>query len=306
MDKFKALTYFAETAESGSFSVAAKRFGVPASSISRRISDLEADLGAQLLLRSTRSVSLTEIGEQYLLQVNSILQQVKQSEKSVRSYQDQPSGTLKISSMVGFGERVLVPILDEFSAQYPKIVLDVVLSDELSKLSRDDVDIAIRGGYAPDERVIAKRLMDNNFIPVAALGYLEKYGKPQHTFDLKQHQGLFFKSPIGVTPWLSEVNGQWHDVSGLPRLISNNGAWLIKLAIRGEGILMLPQWVLQPYLLSGELIRLNFEHSLYVTRGEDLGIYLLYQKLDYASPKVKAAVDFISKRVELYRRNIAE
>ena len=101
MDKFKALTYFAETAESGSFSVAAKRFGVPASSISRRISDLEADLGAQLLLRSTRSVSLTEIGEQYLLQVNSILQQVKQSEKSVRSYQDQPSGTLKISSMVG-------------------------------------------------------------------------------------------------------------------------------------------------------------------------------------------------------------
>ncbi|KJY74706.1 LysR family transcriptional regulator [Vibrio nigripulchritudo] len=297
MDKFRALSYFVETAENGSFSATAKRFKVPASSISRRISDLESDLGAQLLTRSTRSVALTEVGEQYLKQVKGILEQVSQSDQMVKSYQAAPTGVLKISAMVGFGESILLPILDEFSDLYPEITLDVVLSDQLSKLEKDDVDIAIRGGYAPDERVVAVRLMDNDFVVAASQAYLATHGSPCASLELKHHQGLFFKTPVGPTPWLTEINGEWLDVSGNPKLVTNNGEWLLQKAIQGQGILMLPRWVLQPVFDSGDLVELTFDDPVQVSVGRDLAIFLLYQKLEYSIPKIKAAVDFITEKV---------
>ncbi|CAH0529812.1 LysR family transcriptional regulator [Vibrio hippocampi] len=298
MDKLRALKYFAATVEVGSFTLAAKRFGVPASSVSRRVADLEQSLGAQLLTRTTRSVVLTEVGEQYLQQVNAILLHLEQSDQVVRDYQTTPMGVLKISSMVGFGEQVLAPILDEFSERYPDVLLDVVLTDELSKLNRDDVDIAIRGGYAPDERVVAIHLMDNQFIAAASQGYLDKVGVPRSTLELKNHKGLYFKTPIGATPWLSEVNGAWQNVSAPSVLTTNNGKWLTRKAIEGLGILMMPRWALQPYFERGELVELTFDEPLNITENQYLGVYMLYQKLSYATPKVKAAVDFITARVK--------
>jgi DNA-binding transcriptional LysR family regulator len=298
MDKLRALKYFAATVEAGNFTIAAKRFGVPASSVSRRIADLEESLGAQLLTRTTRSVVLTEVGQQYLQQVNAILAHLEQSDQAVRDYQTTPTGVLKISSMVGFGEQVLTPILDEFSERYPDVLLDVVLSDELSKLNRDDVDIAIRGGYAPDERVVAIHLMDNRFIAAASQHYLDKAGTPLSTLDLKNHRGLYFKTPMGPTPWLSEVNGQWQNVSAPSVLTTNNGKWLARKAIDGSGIVMMPRWVLQPYFERGELVELTFDEPLAITENQNFGVYMLYQKLSYATPKVKAAVDFITARVK--------
>jgi DNA-binding transcriptional LysR family regulator len=285
--------------ETGSFSKAAKVFGVPPSSLSRRVSDLEKSLGATLLKRSTRIVKLTEVGQVYYNDMQHILNQLEQSKETVRSYQTTPIGRLRISSMVGFGEKILLPLLDEFSALYPKIVLDVSLSDELSTLGRDDVDIAIRGGYAPNERVLAIRLMDNEFIPVASLSYLEKYGIPDHVIELKEHRGLYFKAPSGRTPWLCYVDEQWHDVSGSVVAISNNGPWLAQRACAGDGILMSTRWALASYLESGALQELTFEHELTVTQHADMAIYLLYQKQRYLVPKVKAAVDFLVERIKV-------
>ncbi|MGF1680026.1 LysR family transcriptional regulator [Photobacterium minamisatsumaniensis] len=298
MDQLRALKYFSATAEAGNFTSAAKRFNVPASSISRRIADLEASLGAQLLTRTTRTVALTEVGQQYLHQINTILDQLEQSDKAVKEYQATPKGRLKISAMVGFGEQILLPILDEFSALYPEILLDVVLSDELSKLDRDDVDIAIRGGFAPDERVVAIHLMDNHFIAAASQKYLQIHGVPSSTIELKEHKGLYFKTPMGPTPWLSEIQGQWQDVSAPSALTTNNGKWLARKAIGGVGIVMMPRWVLQPYFDSNELVELKFQEPLSITQNQHLGVYMLYQKLGYATPKVKAAVDFIAARVK--------
>ena len=298
MDQLKAIRFFISVVRSGSFSAAASQFNVPASSISRRISDLESSLGAQLLKRSTRLVSLTEIGETYYAQVTDIVTELERCDHAVRSYQTKPMGQLKISSMVGFGERILIPLMDEFKQTYPDIVLDVVLSDEVSSLSRDDVDIAIRGGYAPNERVLAVKLMENQFIPVAAPSYLQKYGVPKHTEEFKQHRGLFFKTPMGPTPWLSEINNQWQQVSAPAELISNNGKWLIEQAMAGKGILMIPSWVVMPYLKSGELVQLMFEQPLDITQNSNFAVYMLYQKSAYDIPKVKVAVDFIAARVK--------
>ena len=213
MDQLRALKYFVKVVETGSFTKAAVLFSVPPSSLSRRVADLEKNLGATLLKRSTRVVTLTEIGQRYYQQVSEIIHSLELSDESVRTYQTTPMGMLNISSTVGFGEQVLLPLLDEFALLYPQITLNVNLSDELSTLARDEVDLAIRGGYAPDERVIAIKLMDNNFIPVASPSYIKKSGDLSDALALKHHQGLYFKTPVGPTPWLCEINGQWHDVS---------------------------------------------------------------------------------------------
>ena len=298
MDQLRAIRYFSKVVETGSFTQAAKTFDVPPSSLSRRVADLEKSLGATLLKRSTRLVKLTEVGQVYYNDVQQILNQLEQSKETVRSYQTTPMGRLRISSMVGFGEKILLPLLDEFSVLYPDIVLDVSLSDELSTLGRDDVDIAIRGGYAPNERVIAIRLMDNGFIPVAAPSYLKEHGVPDNAMALKEHNGLYFKTPSGTTPWLCYMNDQWHDVSGPAVAISNNGPWLAKKACEGEGILMSTRWALASYLKSGKLQALTFEHEMAITQHADMAVYLLYQKQRYSVPKVKAAVDFLVERIK--------
>lgn len=290
------MQYFAEVAQTRSFTEAGKRFDVPASSISRRISDLELHLGATLLNRTTRLVHLTEVGQEYYAQVQDILDQIERSETYVRQYQAEPQGKLVISSMVGFGERILIPLLDEFRELHPKVILDVRLSDEVSQLNRDQVDIAIRGGYAPNERVVAKKLMNNQFIPVASPRYLEAHGLPVEHEDLKKHKGLFFRTPMGPTPWLYHDDGQWHDVSPVPELISNNGKWLIARAVEGQGLLMLPAWVVQSQLESGDLVQLKFEPPLQISDAAGFGVYLLYESEMYRIPKIKAAVDFILAR----------
>ena len=296
MDQLRALRYFVKVVETGSFTRAAEAFSVPPSSLSRRISALEDALGARLFKRTTRLVQVTEIGKLYHDQVQDILLRLEESDESVRSYQSRPMGQLRISSMVGFGERLLLPRMDEFRSLYPDIVLDVSLSDELSALGRDDVDIAIRGGYAPNERVQAIRLMSNDFIPVAAPAYLKSAGTPENAFALRNHRGLFFRTPVGPTPWLIEARGEWHDVSAPATAISNNGRWLADLAVRGEGVLMAPRWSLHAYLEEGSLVELHFDSSLRVTQNPALAVYLLYQKHRYLVPKVKVAVDFLVAR----------
>ena len=298
MDQLRALKYFAAVAQTGSFTKAAKQFDVPSSSLSRRVADLEKSLGASLLKRTTRSVQLTEIGRTYFSQVQDILQQLEQSNESVRSYQAKPMGLLRISAMVGFGERILLPLFEEFSELYPEIILDISLSDELSALERDDVDIAIRGGYAPNERVLAIRLMDNAFIPVAAPAYIAKHGMPKHPLELREHKGLYFRTPAGAQTWYYQQDEQWHTASVAQLAISNNGKWLAKKAANGEGIMMAPRWMLADYLQRGELQELPLQPALNVTQNRELAVYLLYQKQRYLVPKVKVAVDFIVARVK--------
>jgi DNA-binding transcriptional LysR family regulator len=297
MDQLRAIRYFSKVAETGSFTKAARAFAVPPSSLSRRIADLEKSLGATLLKRTTRVVKLTEVGRIYYNDIQDILNQLEQSSETVRSYQAKPMGQLRISSMVGFGERIVMPLLDEFSQLYPEIILDLSLSDELSALGRDDVDLAIRGGYAPNERVLAIRLMDNNFIPVAAPAYLAEMGTPGSAMELCHHKGLYFRTPVGPSPWLCHMDGQWRDVSPPVAAVSNNGRWLADKAIDGWGIMMAPRWALTSYIERGELEELIFDPVLCVTQKSDLAVYLLYQKQRYLVPKVKVAVDFLVARI---------
>jgi DNA-binding transcriptional LysR family regulator len=298
MDQLRALRYFISVAETGSFTQSAEQYHVPASSLSRRIADLEKSLGATLLQRTTRVVKLTEVGRDYYQQIKPLVMGLEQSDASVRSYHSEPMGTLRISSLVSFGESRLMPLLEAFTKKYPKIVLDVHLSDAVATLERDEIDIAIRGGYAPNERVVATQLLDNNFIPIAAPSYLERYGIPENALALKNHRGLYFRTPTGPTPWLAKIDDQWQTVSGPAVTITNHGSWLIQRAIEGEGIIFIPRWVAAEHLESGDMVELKFDDPVHSTPQSDFALYLLYQKHRYTVPKIKAAVDFIVENIE--------
>jgi len=298
MDELKAIRYFIKVVDLASFTHAARYFRVPTSSLSRRVSDLEKQLGASLLTRSTRVVKLTEIGHQYYQEMQPLLAQIEKSNEAVRHYQAKPMGKLRVSAMTGLGQKIILPLLDEFTEIHPDITLDVHLSDAISSLANDQVDIAFRGGYAPNERVTAVKLMDNDFIPVISNAYIARFGKPKHVTELTQHRGLYYRTPKGHTPWFCELEEQWQNVSPKIQLCCNEGAWLIDKAIKGEGLLMLPRWVLLPYIEAGDLIELEFEHKLSVSTNPDIGIFLLYQKQRYHIPKVKAVVDFMVARLK--------
>lgn len=303
MDKLKAIHYFIATVEMGGFSAAAKKYSVPASSVSRRIADLEQLLGTQLINRTTRHVNLTEIGDIYYQQVKRLTQIEDDAEQLIKAYQTEASGTLSISSVVGFGETYLIPVLDEFRIQYPNVSIRLELSDTLTKLPEGNVDIAIRAGFAPDERVIAIKLMSNEFIPVASETYLKKNGIPTNSHDLKGHSGLFYLAPHGPIRWWSFIDNNWQDVSAKERLTTNSSNWLIQKTLSDEGIALLPNWLVEKEISSNRLIRLEFNQPVSVTPEKTNAVYLLYRKQAYANPKIQLAVDFLRNKLQNHSAN---
>jgi len=297
MDKLRALHYLVKVADTLSFSRAARVFGVPTSSISRRITDLEADLGVQLLHRTTRTVRLTEIGARYLEQVRAGLAQLADADELVGQSSATPSGTLRISAMPGYGSLLLMPALQDFGERYPGIVPDVHLSDALVDLGRDQIDIAIRGGREPRDRVVARKLDPNRFILAASPEYLARMGTPRTLADLQAHRALMYRGPNAVIRWQGLDEDGWHEVPVAPAFVSNDGAALIAMACRHRGIVLLPEWGLKSALDRGELVAVRLDRPVSVGRGGEAGIYLLYLQTRYQVPKVRVAVEFLVERL---------
>ena len=297
MDKLRAMQYLLKVADTLSFSRAAKAFGVPASSISRRISALEADLGVELLHRTTRTVRLTEIGTLYLDQVRAGMAQLNDAEELVGQRSRTPSGTLRISTMPSYGQLLLMPALQDFSERHPDIVLDVHLSDALVDLGRDQIDIAIRGGRQPQDRVVARKLDANRFVLAASPQYLARAGTPRTLDDLTGHRALMYRGPNAVLKWLGQDDDGWRDIPITPAFVSNDGASLTAMACRHRGLVLLSEWGLKSYLRRGELVEVQLDRPVSVSRGGEGGIYLLYLQTRYRIPKVRVAVEYLVARL---------
>lgn len=299
MDKIRALSYFKRVAELSSFTAVADEFGVPASSISRRVRDLEAMLGVELLQRSTRQVKVTELGELYYSMISTGLQQLEQADELINQRFDAPSGIIRISSMPSYGEQRLSPQLEHFMDRYPDIIFDLHYSDDLTNLGKDPVDIAIRGGYAPDEHVIAKRLSYNEFILVASPRYLETLSNPLplNAQAIEASDALQYRGPKGVINWYYKDDNDWQPLKLSPRMISNNSKALAASALNHRGMACAPRWSLQNHLAKGELVEVPVQGTVSVNPGGDMGIFLLYQRAKYQIPKIKLCVDFLREHL---------
>lgn len=299
MDKFKAMRYFSSIEQTGSFTAAAQQAKVPVSTLSRGIQALEAELGAKLLKRSTRHVTMTEIGKIYLTHCKDILNAIERAEGQVGSYQSSPSGVLRLSALPYYAECRLMPILEVFQQQYPHIVIDLDLSSQVADLDRDGVDIAIRGGSAPAGRVIALRLEDNTHRLYATPQYLSHKGTPSCGADLARHQALLYRAPTKVLNWHIETQGEWLPVAIDTVLISNSVKVLQQSLLAHKGLAMLPSWSVQQELKRGELVHIEMSDTLSVAAvNPATSLYLLYQQSQYVIPKIKVAVDFLRQHLK--------
>lgn len=303
MDRLRALKYFIKVAETSSFTATAKSFGVPASSVSRRIRDLEGSLGADLFQRSTRMVRLTGLGSLYYQQVRAAVDALTEADDIVSHHSSAPEGLLRITAMPGYGAAKLMPALDKFQALYPAITLDVELTDQVFDLARSGIDIALRATATPPERAVAKPLDSNRFILMASPAYLAANGSPKCLADLATHKALVYRGPGGILQWQARSNGPnseesssagWRDLKIEATMISNHGQALLQAAEQGRGLMLLPEWAVEAPLKQGSLVKVELEDgTVSSTRVEDPRIYLMYFKPKYHVQKVKVAVDFL-------------
>ena len=294
MDKIRALECFAAVAKFRSFSAAAKSLGVEASSVSRRVQELEANLGVVLIHRTTRVVKLTELGELYLNDIRPLIAGLAHADDTIRDRPDEPAGTVRISALPGYGEVCVMPVLKRLMSRYPDLVFDFETTDQVTSLDDSNIDIAIRGTGAPPERSIARKLTSNEFILVGSEAYLHRYGHPKSLDDLQAHKVLLYRGPNSVLSWQAKRGDEWLEVPNPPSFVSNVGRLLVDEALAGTGLALVPIWGVRDYLSSGELSHVTLDDAtLYISRNANAGIYLIYHRPKYTLKKVQTVVDYL-------------
>lgn len=294
MDRLRAISYFIKVADLGSFTAAAQATGVPASSISRRIRDLEKDLGVSLLHRTTRVVRLTELGSFYLEHVRSGVKSLDYAQDLIRDRAASPSGLLRMTATPGYGRLLFMPAVKRLRRKFPDLVVDVELSDQLSDLAGNEVDIAVRATAAPPDRAIARKLTDEDYVLVASKAYLDRYGTPHSLSKLTEHRTILYRGPGRIIHWQAKTDAGWIEARTNPAFVCNVGRELVDEAIDGTGLALVPKWGVESELADGRLISVTLtDAELSLTRLASAGVYLLYHRPKYRLNKIRATVDFL-------------
>ncbi len=258
MEIFKNMHLFVEVAKASSFRRAGDVLEMPPSTVSRRIADLERDLGLRLFNRSTRRVDLTEGGRLYFDNCKRIIEEAELAHQALTDLQTQPSGVLRVSMPVDFSVIYLSPLLADFARRHPQIQFELDLSPNQADLMGEGVDMAIRMGPPKDTSLIARPIAQLNTLLVASPSYLQSRSAPQTPADLTGHDCLRMKD----APWsLVHLHGRTEVVSVGGTFIANNRGLLHQLALRGQGIAITAQDWVQDDLASQRLVRVLPEWS---------------------------------------------
>lgn len=303
MDQLRALRYFSKLAQTLSFSETADYFRVPSSSVSRRIKDLEENLGIELFLRTTRSVSLTDLGVLYLAEIKTALQRIEIADEMCKAQSISPSGTVRITAMPAYAELYVLPAINKMRKLYPDLEFDLNITDQTLSLSSNDADIAIRATSDLPEQVVARRLSKHNFILVASPDFLNQNGKPQTSDDLIRFPVFMYRTPHGVLNWQAQKNQTWKDVELTPKYVSNHGQSLLDSVVGGQGIALLPSWGVANEISTGQLQEIELKDGMLSTSGDlEMNMYLLYHPPKFQLKKIKLTVDFLYKELNLLRK----
>ncbi len=285
------MAFFCMLARSGSFSATAREMDVTTPAISKRLSQMEARLGVQLLNRTTRRISLTSEGEVYLAHARRILADIEDMEHIVSSSVAAPKGLLRVNATLGFGRSNIAPLISQFAKRYPEVQVQLQLTVNPPPLGDDAFDVCIRFGEPPDARVIARRLGANRRLLCAAPAYLARHGTPQVPRELAQH------NCIGIRQG-DEAYGIWHltaarrteTVKVRGDLSTNDGEIAVSWALAGHGILMRAEWDIAKYLRSGRL-----QQVLENWQTPPADIYAVYPQRHQTAARVRTFVDFVVK-----------
>jgi DNA-binding transcriptional LysR family regulator len=290
MEKLEEMMTFAKVVELKSFSAAARALDTSKSLISKQVGALESALGVRLLNRTTRRMSLTEIGAAYYEHCQRIVHEIEAAEQTVGQLQAEPRGVLRITTPMVFAALHLAPALQAFLKRYDKVEIDVNATERVVDLIEEGYDLAIRIIDQPASMMVARKIAPVRWVTCASPAYLKRHGKPRTPHDLLNHQCL-------VNPTLESLRNGWRyrvgnkevivPVSGNCRV--NNSEVLLHMALADMGIVLFPTYVVGPHLKSGrlkEVLSDSISHP-------DMSLYATYLPTRYMQPKVRAFIDHL-------------
>ncbi|WP_115718998.1 LysR substrate-binding domain-containing protein [Gallaecimonas mangrovi] len=287
------LSFFVLLARHASLSAAARALDITPPAATKRLAQLENRLGVRLVNRTTRSVSLTPEGEIYLEHAKRLLAQIAAMEEAVTSQAGKLVGQITVNTTLGFGRTVIAPLVSKFATLHPAVEVQLSLTDKPLDLVENGIDMAIRFGALPDQRLNARRLMSNQRFLCAAPRYLEKKGVPQCLDDLHQHNCIIHRQnedAYGIWRFLLGEHSEIVKVSG--NLSSNDGDVVLGWALDGHGILIRSEWDLKKYLASGRLQVVLPEYPL-----PTADLYLYYPSKSHQSARARAFIDFMVEQL---------
>jgi DNA-binding transcriptional LysR family regulator len=291
------IAIFIQVAQTGSFTQAAKNLQMPKSTVSSKISALEKRLGVTLLQRTTRKLNITAAGQTYFKRCLRGLEEIKGGELEIASIQGEPQGLLRITAPVEMGSSMLPDLVTAFTRKYPKVSIEVILTDRTVDLLAESIDLAIRGGVLEDSSLIAKKLGSDYFAPFASPQYLKAKGEPAHPRDLRSHDCIQFTA-LGTEVWEMTSSKGTLQVPMAGRIFLNDLNMVRTLAVQGNGIALLPTFLCYPEVKAKKLVRILPEW-----KSGAAPVHFVYPAQRYATPKLNA---FIAMATEPLKKSLKE
>jgi len=285
-EQLKSMVVFAQVVEQGNFTAAAKHVGLSRAVVSYHIKKLESQLGVKLLNRSTRSISLTEAGSEYYQSCRIIAERATMANQQIENLKNEPEGLLKITCPVNVGLQMIVPALNNFRRLYPKIELDVMLSDEVVNILQEGIDLAIRGAPLPDSGLQALKLSTLATCLCGSPDYLKKRGRPMAPSDLQQHDWVIYKMTSGAVELTKGSLSYSVAIKG--GISTNNAAARTAFIEGGHGLGRVPVYDARPKVQAGSLELVLEEYQL-----KDIDIYGVFPPGSAASKKLRLLLDYL-------------
>ncbi len=292
MDRLDSMKVLLAVTQAGSLSAASRVLGAPLATVSRKISDLEAHLGTRLLIRSSRKLALTDAGQNYVVACKRILEQVADAERAAAGEYSAPRGELTLAAPIAFGRLHILPVAADFLKAYPDIDLRVTLSDRISHILDEHIDLAIRIGELADSAFIAKRVGEVRKVVCASPEYFAARGTPAKPADLAAHDCITFDALMSANAWIFSVGKQEEAVTVRSRLVINTAESAVDAAIAGVGIARVLS-----YQVSGALKEGKLELALQAFEAPSWPVSLVHAGQGPLPLKVRAFLDFAAPRL---------
>jgi DNA-binding transcriptional LysR family regulator len=293
LDRVTGMQVFARVATLGSLSAAARALGMSQTMATKHMAAIEGRLGAKLLHRTTRRLTLTEAGRNYLEAVERILGDIEEADSRASIETAEVRGTLRLNAPFSFGIREIAPLLPELSERHPALTIDLGLNDRFVDLIEEGWDLVVRIGSMKDSSMVARRLAPCGAVVCAAPAYLAKHGMPKTIGDLRHHNclGYTLSRTLGADRWPFGREGKVI-VTVKGTLKANSGDALVLAAIAGQGITYQPTFLVNREIAAGHLVPIELDHEPI----ELDGIFAAYPSERRVPAKVRAVIDFLARR----------
>jgi DNA-binding transcriptional LysR family regulator len=292
------MAVFTKVVESASFAAAARHFGMSPAMVSKHVQSLEERLGVRLLNRTTRRVSATEVGQSYYEHCQRILAEMEQADRAAGDLQTAPRGLLRVTAPVSFALRHLGPAIAEYLAAYPDVSIELSLDDPYVDLVEERFDLAIRVGRLADSSLMSRKLCSVTMMLCAAPAYLQAKGAPQAPSDLTKHNCLVYTYTTPQSAWrFVDQKGNEHVVRISGRFLANNGDALRALALKGVGVILAPDFIVDEDVAAGRLIQLLPDYTT-----QETPVHAVYPHGRLLSAKTRTFIDFIAARCNHVRQ----